>query len=267
MAISDTLLVIGGRWAEGRTAGYVHGQSKKEWSQLNNNPDSCRHLHWGELLGIKHNLHVDYIAESDQTNEEAFLRVTEYLQRPHNLVGVIWEVQPIYLKRIYSSKTDFRKSCSPYFPEHIKDHIRSHKIDFDYYFDNYIDPAWERTCLQMAIAHWDEYFKLKGIPNYWFDSLYDCIHPCPRGIRKCLLQELTWVCSTDYELNGDWHLCYRDRKDYPQLDHAVTVGLVDPFFHSPTKEGNRRIALIMEHVYKDIFHNPYNYISYPHLRA
>ena len=103
--------------------------------------------------------------------------------------------------------------------------------------------------LETHMNHWNTYFKLLGIKNYWFDTFNHHDYDVPRMIfrhdkRRDLMSKLCKSMGKSYDKDGYHFSVFTLDCDRPNF--LVKKGIVNPYSFHPTMKGNIMIADMLD---------------------
>lgn len=240
------------------------------WTHAKNHPGES----WAHILANKYNFQLRKISYYHTSNQQLIHRLNKFLirtvpklkKRGIEIAGVIFEIQNTNNISIenHETKTVLRLGM----PEEEKQEIKqSFNFDVDQYYNDVHLPGselvYDRFKYQIAVV--DRLLKSEGIPNYWWDGLDEYIHPGERILVNSMLTELTWnEAHSPDSIQGHGKRVV-DYNTSERVKFAVDAGLLHPNLE-PTAKSHKRIAMVMEYSMKDIFKNPYYYMSIRHMR-
>lgn len=164
---NDLLVTFGCSWTYGVGIDYYDGMTKKQYLNTNQksasaNTNSFRGI-LSKQLGFK-NKNFSKGASSNTAQfrkAEMYFTSNEFKKHSYDNVYVLWGITSLARTELFSIQNNsmldifYHRSDSKYGKLYLKEH-----------YDN----ENELRLLSNQIDHWNHYFKLLGIKNYWFDT-------------------------------------------------------------------------------------------------
>lgn len=255
------LITFGCSWAWGAGVGYQKGMDPDTFKSIVWDSDSADNDSFRGILskefGYK-NINFSIWKSSNKKQfrlARDFFNSDEFLQIKQTAddIIVLWGLTATSRGELFSNakseyvsfvlnnaheREDIGKLMSDFFLKHVYDH--DHEV----------------SELAEEIRHWNNYFQLLGIKNYWYDSFnhhdYGNVdnlvidHPTHRDLMSQLVLE-----SGQENFDSVYHTS-AFVKDTNKIDLLVSKGLINPYSYHPTKRGHTKIANMMRHIFDRI---------------
>jgi len=232
-----SLITFGCSWTYGVGSHYINGMEKNEFMDNAWYKDTCNSNSFRGLISKKFNYKNINFSVGGSSNQEQFHKAQDFFPSvPNNDdIIVLWGITSLYRYEFYDS---VEKKWRSYF---LNDANSASKIILKKHFDE--NAEIER--LEKQIIFFNDYFKNKGITNYWFNTFN--YHLFQKQIKNLLFdgKDLLSILINDFEPNDQYHLSTwydPDRK----IQKAKELGLVNPFTLHPTQQAHQILADVFE---------------------
>jgi len=198
------------------------------------------------ILSRRHNyVNVNH-AGGGSSNCKQFRRAEEYFNtddyKNYDNVIVLWGLTSTARLELWSLKS---KNYENYFitddRKDLTNILRKHHYDYDV----------EVKRLSTQIEHWDKYFKMIGVNNYWFDTFnhhnYDYQSPNmimgnqnPRDLMSVLCKSEGLLFNKDHTHFSEWI------SDCNRIKFLARKKLVNPISYHPTRQAHILLADILD---------------------
>lgn len=176
---NNILITFGCSWTFGEGSGYIDGMSESEYNKIQHDPKICYENSWRKVLVDYYNLtHINF-SVSGSSNQRQFKTAREYfvteewkklIANPKNNIVVLWGITSTYRNYFWC------KDTKRY--ENIFYKLDGIKSQYDKYEDKLAEAmmSWsyvkevEVEVVKNEILFFNQYFKLIGIKNIWFDT-------------------------------------------------------------------------------------------------
>lgn len=267
------LITFGCSWTWGAGSGYNKGMSLEEFKLVVFNKEISEKNSFRSILAKKYgyeNINFSIWKSSNKKqfrlarqffSSDAFAKIRENATE----IIVLWGITSTARNEVFSNNNNEYLNFllnNPHSQQGTEDKISN------FFLENIYDHTHEIFELAHDMTHWNEYLKLLGIKNYWFDSFnhHDyTTHSTGRGTEyinntkienfainhasaRDLMSQLAIVTGmNNYDSNyhsSAWVL------DTNRANFLIQNGLVNPFSFHPTKEGHTILAGMMEHLFE-----------------
>ena len=249
----NALITFGCSWTVGMGSWYdpdKHAKmSKEEYGEYQNRGKGKQlksEYCFRTLLARKHNyVNLNY-SKPASPNSKQFRRAEEYFNtddyKKYDNVIVIWGLTSTARMELWSLKI---KRYDNYFMtddrQDLTNILRKNHYDHDI----------EVKRLSTQIQHWDKYFNMIGVKNYWFDTFnhhdYDYKSSNmimgdenPRDLMSSLCKSQGLSFKEDSYHFSDWKL------DSGRIKFLLKKNLVNPISHHPNKQAHILLADIID---------------------
>ena len=219
---------------------YDQYQNKGEGRQLKN--EYC----FRTILARKHNYVNKNFSKPASSNSKQFRKAEQYFNtddyKKYDNVIVLWGLTSTARMELWNLKD--KKYKSHFMTDDRQD---LNTILRKYHYDHDI----EVNRLSTQIQHWDKYFNMIGVKNYWFDTFnhhdydYESSNMImgdenPRDLMSYLCKSEGLSFKTDSYHFSDWRL------DSDRIKFLLKKQLVNPISHHPNKQAHILLADILD---------------------
>ena len=219
---------------------YDQYQNKGEGRQLRN--EYC----FRTILAKKHNYVNKNFSKPASSNSKQFRKAEQYFNtddyKKYDNVIVLWGLTSTARMELWNLKD--KKYKSHFMTDDRQD---LNTILRKYHYDHDI----EVNRLSTQIQHWDKYFNMIGVKNYWFDTFnhhdydYESSNMImgdenPRDLMSYLCKSEGLSFKTDSYHFSDWTL------DSDRIKFLLKKQLVNPISHHPNKQAHILLADIID---------------------
>jgi len=242
------LITFGCSWTKGKASFYpTEGMSEDQFNkvvQSEKNVDKLTNKYaFRTILSERHGYHNINFAKGGASNSAEIRCAEEYFNtddyKKYDDVIVLWGITATSRGEFWDNKNK-RYYCTQYAIKRdvpkIGDIMREKHYDHDV----------EVKRLSTQIQHWDNYFKLAGIKNYWFDTFnhHEYDYKSPNMIfvddnPRDLLSKLSMHNQDGYH-NSMWTI------DSGRIKVLVENNLVNPYSLHPNIDCHIKIADILD---------------------
>lgn len=175
-----TLITFGCSWTFGEGSGYEEGMTKEQYEKIQHDPEICWQNGWRKPV-VEH-FGFDHInfGEGGSSNERQFRIAKKFfvsnkfkeLYESKKRIIVLWGTTSISRYDVWLKKTNKYEKL---FLQDIERDLLKYGDDLEkigFAIDRFCH--WEPTRvmeLELEILFWNQYFKLLGIKNFWYDTL------------------------------------------------------------------------------------------------
>ena len=249
----NALVTFGCSWTVGMGSWYVpdkHAKmSQDEYNQYQNKGEGKQlksEYCFRTLLARKHDYVNINLSKPASSNSKQFRRAEEYFNtddhKKYDNVVVLWGLTSTARMEFWNLKDKkYKDSFMTDDKEDLTNILRKNHYDHDI----------EVKRLSTQIQHWDKYFNMIGVKNYWFDTFnhhdYDYESPNmimgddnPRDLMSALCKSQGLSFKKDsYHFSG-WNL------DSDRIKFLLKRKLVNPISHHPNKQALILLADIID---------------------
>lgn len=268
-------ITLGCSWTWGAGVGYTDGMEAKDFKNIVFNKELADKYSFRSLLAEQHGYKNVNFSIFKSSNKKQFRLARNFfssdlfskLKNNAEDIIVLWGITSTGRNEVFSSENNEYINFLLNHSDHFEFGQAEEKIS-KFFLENVYDHQHEIFELAQEMAHWNNYFKLLGIKNYWFDSFnhhdykinspgdgkdyinntnienFAIVHDYARDLMSQLLITSN-VDKFDSKYHSSTWLLDTDRANL-----LVEKGLVNPFSFHPTKIGNKRIAEMMQHLFK-----------------
>jgi hypothetical protein len=267
------LITLGCSWTYGAGVGYTEGMSLDDFKNVVFNRDLAEKYSFRNLLAEKYGYKNINFSIHKSSNKKQFRQARNFfssdifnkLKNNAEDIIVLWGTTSTGRNEVFSTAQNE-------YINFLMNHSRSFGPVEDkmstFFFENTYDHNHEIFELAQDMAHWNSFFKMSGIKNYWFDSFnhHDYTLNSP-GEGK------DYVNNTNIENFAIVHNHARDLMSQLALTSGITefdskyhtntwesdtnraellskTNLINPFSFHPTKQGHEKIATMMSHLFE-----------------
>lgn len=253
------LITFGCSWAWGAGVGYRAGMAPNDfknivWDQEHADKDSFR----GQLA-LEFGYENINFSIWKSSNKKQFRLARNFfnsdkfqdIKRDAEDIIILWGLTATGRGELFSVKhSDFVSFALN--NKHESDETGKTMSDFFLRY-NY-DHDHEVSELTEEIKHWNNYFNMLGIKNYWYDSFnhhnYDIDtnnfvidHDTSRDLMSQLVLSEGF---SDFDSSYHTSMFVNDTN---RIDFLIGKGLINPYSFHPTKRGHEKIASMMKYVF------------------
>ena len=249
----NALVTFGCSWTVGMGSWYVpdkHAKmSQDEYNQYQNKGEGKQlksEYCFITLLARKHDYVNINLSKPASSNSKQFRRAEEYFNtddhKKYDNVVVLWGLTSTARMEFWNLKDKkYKDSFMTDDKEDLTNILRKNHYDHDI----------EVKRLSTQIQHWDKYFNMIGVKNYWFDTFnhhdYDYESPNmimgddnPRDLMSALCKSQGLSFKKDSYHFSDWNL------DSDRIKFLLKRKLVNPISHHPNKQAHILLADIID---------------------
>ena len=274
--MSFDLVTFGGSWTKGCGVGYEKGMSQEEYKDIFNKTEICDKYAYRTVLSERWGCKNINFSSQGSSNMRQFRHALEFFKsKPERRTVVLWATTSIFMHEVWMNKRKYGKGkgyvnliynhaynllkcknevreLSPFKsdtlwnifkskPENqVKNALELGRVDVDDHIIHHHDIENELKVLSNQMNHWNLFFDLLGIENYWIDTLitheYESVNSrmlFKDKPRRDLLSMLVQDNEVKLTPSGD---------QYERSCKASRLGLVSPYSGHPTKESHIKIA-------------------------
>lgn len=254
MPTNKTLLItFGCSWTYGVGVGYSDNMSLSEYKKIAWNLDSCNQQSFRAIISKKYNLDNKNFSAGGSSNQKQFRLAKNFFSSKefdqykldYNKIVVLWGITSTARNEMFDSQN-----------QQLTNFFLNEPIDIAKSLLNYVyDQEQEIWTLAQDMIHWNNYFKLLDIENFWFDTFnhHDYSKPSP-GIYK-LKEQYTSVAGKDWPSWEDYtnqkfsnndtikrEILDSSRFDFASLVNPVAVDRII-FHNDPARDLMSKLAI------------------------
>ena len=267
------LITLGCSWTWGAGVGYTKDMTPIEFKSVVFDKTLAEKDSFRNILAEKYGYKNINFSIWKSSNKKQFRRAKQFfssdtfakIKNSAEDIIVLWGITSTGRNEIFSTKRNEYLSIVLNDPRPQSD--EEEKIS-NFFLENIYDHDHETFELAQDMAHWNNYFRLLGVKNYWFDSFnhhnYTTNSPgkgddyvnktCidnfavnhDRG--RDLMSQLAIISGLN-EYDSNYHSSAWEH-DTNRIDFLVEKGLINPYSFHPTKEGHIMISNLMNHLFK-----------------
>ena len=241
------LITFGCSWTKGKASFYPsEGMLEDQFfkSLQSENVDELNSKYaFRTLLSERHGFKNINFAKGGASNSAQLRCAEEYFNtddyKKYDEVIVLWGITATSRGEFWDNKNK-RYTCTAYSVRHNKPKIG------DVMRERYYNHEVEVKRLSTQIQHWDNYFKLLGVKNYWFDTFnhHDYDYNSPNMIfgndnPRDLLSKLSMDDSDGYH-HSVW------TRDSGRIKNLEKRNLINPFTLHPNIDCHIKIADMLD---------------------
>lgn len=160
------LITFGCSWTYGVGVGYQSGMSDTEFKDLLWNQELCDTHSFRGLLAKKYQAQNINFSSGGSSNQRQFRLAKQFfssyefqnLQRSHDQIVVLWGITSTARNELWSNELAQLRDVF------YKDKSSKRILQYSYNHQN------EVNLLRVEMEHWDDYFNLLGVKNFWYDT-------------------------------------------------------------------------------------------------
>jgi hypothetical protein len=268
-------ITLGCSWAWGAGVGYVTGMSSDDFKNVVFNKELADKYSFRNLLAEQYGYKNINFSIHKSSNKKQFRLARNFfssdvfnkIKNNAEDIIVLWGITSTGRNEVFSSKKNEYINFLLNHSSHFGFSPTEEKMS-KFFLENIYDHQHEIFELAHDMAHWNDYFNLLGIKNYWFDSFnhhdyrvnspgdgkdytnntnirnFAIMHDHARDLMSQLL-----ITSNIDKFDSKYHSSTW-LLDTNRADLLVEKGLINPFSFHPTKTGNEKIAVMMQHLFE-----------------
>tara|TARA_B100000212_G_scaffold61190_1_gene41492 strand:+ start:108 stop:845 length:738 start_codon:yes stop_codon:yes gene_type:complete len=237
------LITFGCSWTKGKGSFYpMEGMSKDEFFNNLNHELDAKYA-FRTILSKKHRLKNINFAKGGSSNSAQFRCAEEYFNtddyKKYDKVIVLWGITATSRGEFWDDKNK-KYTCTAYSVKHDKPKLG------DFMREGYYNHEIEVKRLSTQMQHWDNYFNLIGVKNYWFDTFnhHDYDYNSPNMIfgndnPRDLLSKLSIDNSDGYH-HSVW------TRDSGRIKNLEKRNLINPHTLHPNIDCHIKIADMLD---------------------
>ena len=248
----NALITFGCSWTKGKFSWYDpnilrHTEMSREDMQRHD-PQEVDEYCFRTILSRRHDYVNINFASGGSSNQRQFRLAEEYFNtddyKKYDNVIILWGITSTARFDVWSNKHNRYKDL------HLTKTFNLKTNDILWATDHY-DHDVEVKRLSTQMQHWDNYFRMIGVKNYWFDTFnhhnytYDSpnmimSHEKPRDLMSNLCIDMGHKSS----MNGYHHSMWR--LDDDRIKFLLKKNLVNPSTHHPNRECSILLADMLD---------------------
>lgn len=235
------LVTFGCSWTYGIGSTYVDGIPQEQYTKIRKDDTNS----FRRILSERHNLLNVNFAEGGSSNQRQFRLATEYFNNPiEEETIVLWGITSTARDEFWSEERN--KLCNIHYNlcrpnpkigvnlDKLSGHLLKHHYNHEI----------EVGILTERMLHWNNYFKMLGVKNLWFDTFthnhYDIPNMCWRDEKpRDLLSKLTGIDEEKMHFSN-W------KNDCARIQKGIEDKILNPYTFHPTKYGHELIANLLD---------------------
>ena len=255
----NLLVTLGCSWTFGAGSWYDKPIPLEEYKTVNKKLDKEyeNKTTFRALLAQKHGYHNINFASMGSSNQTQMRRAQEYFNtddhKKYDNVIVLWGITSTargeaWIKGEPTNKYSTKERSN--MKGEFKSFMYTYKIRLAEEIRNFhYDHEAEVGRLETHMNHWNSYFKLLGVKNYWFDTFNHHDYDVPSMIfrhdkRRDLMSKLCKSMGKSYDKDGYHFSVFTPDCDRP--NYLKKKGIVNPHSLHPTMKGNIMIADMLD---------------------
>jgi hypothetical protein len=250
--VKDTIFItFGCSWTFGEGSGYKDGMSLKDYNKIQHDPKICWENGWRKKVVDHFNFgdHINF-GEGGSSNERQFRLAKQFFvskkfgdiyQKYKNIV-VLWGITSITRYDVWIKQKNKYENIFLRDPEGGDWDPSKHKEPSDwmaYYINKF--SHWEPTRikeLELEFLYWNQYFKLLGIKNFWYDTFNSFNY----RLKPFNFFDIDNRRRDLLSIINDYHGKTIFEIGFDDFDYALKNNLINPYSFHPKKEGYNLIA-------------------------
>ena len=249
------LITFGCSWTAGKFCWYepdIH-DDEMSYTKLKNIHNDNDEYSFRKILSRRYNYENVNYADGGSSNTKQFRLAEEYFNKDYYKkykdVIVLWGITSTARFELWNVEKNRYQNYSLGFvsPSFTKDRKELINILREKHYDHDV----EVKRLSTQIKHWDNYFSMIGVKNYWFDTFnhhnYDYNSPnmimideSPRDLMSLLCKNYGCKIEKDQYHFSQWI------SDGDRIKFLEKNKLVNTFSHHPTKQAHTILADILD---------------------
>lgn len=267
------LITLGCSWTWGAGVGYTKNMTPVEFKSIVFERELADKNSFRNILAERHGYRNINFSIWKSSNKKQFRQARQFfssdtftkIKNTADDIIVLWGITSTGRDQVFSTKTNEYLNLVLNDP---RSHSPEEKKIADFFLENIYDHEHEVFELSQDMTHWNDYFKLLGVKNYWFDSFnhHDYTTNSPgkgneyvnktcienfavdHAHSRDLMSQLAIISGmNNYDANYHSSAWVHDTN---RIDFLVEKGLINPFSFHPTKEGHILISNLMSHLFK-----------------
>jgi hypothetical protein len=267
------LITLGCSWTYGAGIGYTNGMSLDEFKDVVFNKELAEKYSFRSLLSEKYgykNINFSIHKSSNKKqfrcarnffSSETFNKIKNHAED----IIVLWGITSTGRNEVFSTA---QNEYINFLMNHTKQFSEAEEKISKFFFENIYDHDHEVFELAQDMTHWNDFFKLSGIKNYWFDSFnhHDyTIHSPGQGKdyvnntdiknfvivhdhARDLMSQLVLTSGIN-EFDSKYHTNTWNL-DTNRAELLAKANLINPYSFHPTTIGHEKIAGMMNHLFE-----------------
>ena len=243
----NALITFGCSWTKGQFSWYdpnisKHTQMSVKEMQKNNSQEVDDYC-FRTLLSRRHDYVNINFAEGGSSNQKQFRLAEEYFNtddyKKYDNVIVLWGITSTARLDVWNNKKN----------RYVNFHLT--KLPNLQWATDHYNHDTELSRLSTQMHHWDNYFEMIGVKNYWFDTFnhhdytYDSPnmimqHEKPRDLMSNLCIDMGHNSSMNNYHHSKWVL------DDDRIKFLRKKNLVNPITHHPNRECSILLADMLD---------------------
>lgn len=267
------LITLGCSWTWGAGVGYTDNLTPGEYKSIVFDRELADKNSFRSILSERHGYRNINFSIWKSSNKKQFRQARQFfssdtftkIKNNADDIIVLWGITSTGRDQVFSTakneylnlvlndprpQSDEEEKISNFLLEHTYDH--DHEV-----FE-----------LAQDMTHWNHYFKLLGVRNYWFDSFnhHDYTTNSPGTGKEYINNTCIENFAVDHDHSRDlmsqlainsgienfdskYHSSAWEH-DTNRIDFLVEKGLINPYSYHPTKQGHMLISNLMNHLFK-----------------
>ena len=238
------LVTFGCSWTYGIGSTYVDGIPQEQYTKIRKDDTNS----FRKILCERHNFSNVNFSQGGSSNQRQFRLATEYFNKPiEEETIVLWGITSTARNEFWSNHKG--KICSIHYNictsnplEELSDLMRR----------NHYNHESEVSILTERMLHWNNYFRMLGVKNYWFDTFshndYDIPNMCwrdekPRDLLSKLCEQEGMTVRDDSYHYSIW------KEDCDRIEYLLDKQVVNQISHHPNQKGHQMIADMFDKIF------------------
>ena len=249
----NALITFGCSWTKGKFSWYDPNilkyteMSGKDMQR--HDPQEVDEYAFRTILSRRHDYVNINLAAGGSANQKQFRLAEEYFNtddyKKYNNVIILWGITSTARLDLWYNKNNTGITTGRYKNFHL-----TKRPNLQWATDHYNHDTEVRR-LSTQMQHWDNYFKMIGVKNYWFDAFnhhnytYDSPnmimqHKKPRDLMSNLCIDMGHNSSMDNYHHSKWVL------DDDRIKFLLKKNLVNPISHHPNRQCSILLADMLD---------------------
>lgn len=174
------LITLGCSWAFGEGSGYSEGMREWEYERIQHDEKICWQNGWRRSVVEHFDCTHKNIAEYGSSNDRQYRLAKRYflskeflnLLQKKTKVIVLWGTTSLNRYDIWLNSTETYEKILLNQVDFDLIKYGTHQDIFAFALDKYsYNESMRLKELELEILHWNQFFKLFGVQNYWYDTL------------------------------------------------------------------------------------------------
>ena len=268
------LITLGCSWTWGAGLAYTNSMTLDDLKRVVFNKDLADSISFRGLLSEKYGYKNINFSMMKSSNQKQFRLARQFfssdtfkkIKDSGEEIVVLWGTTTTGRNEVFSNEKNEYVSFLLNHPNHQSELER--KL-CNFFTENTYDHEHEIFELAQNMTHWNDYFKLLEVKNYWFDSFnhHDyttnstgtgdeyinktCIEnfAINHDSGRDLMSQLAIISGMDnYDSNYHSNAWLHDNTN--RIDFLIEKGLINPHSFHPTVKGHALIASMMDHLFE-----------------